>query len=136
MKIIPTIQLLMRIGIGGFMLNAAYGHFIGNPADFNKIVPEWLPFSPSFVVKASGVVEALIGIAAIFVPTSYLMQLGWALVAFLVLVFPANIYQYTHHIDSFGLDTDAARLNRLYMQPVMILVVMLAFDLFGFNRKK
>jgi uncharacterized membrane protein len=43
-----------------------------------------------------------------------------ALAAFFVLVFPGNVAQYMHRIDAFGLDTDGARLVRLFFQPVLV----------------
>ena len=35
-------------------------------------------------------------------------------------MFPGNIGQYTGHVDAFGLDTDGARLTRLFFQPVLV----------------
>ncbi|MCY1074083.1 hypothetical protein [Archangium lansingense] len=37
-----------------------------------------------------------------------------------VAVFPGNISQYTNGISAFGLDTDRARLIRLFFQPVLV----------------
>ena len=36
---------------------------------------------------------------------------------FFVAVFPGNIAQYTEHRAAFGLETDTARLVRLFLQP-------------------
>ncbi len=45
---------------------------------------------------------------------------GALLALFFVLIFPGNLNQYFYHIDSFGLNTDTARLIRLFFQPVLI----------------
>jgi uncharacterized membrane protein len=40
---------------------------------------------------------------------------------FFVAIFPGNISQYVNGIDAFGLDTDQARLIRLFFQPLLVL---------------
>jgi uncharacterized membrane protein len=45
---------------------------------------------------------------------------GWAAALFFVLIFPGNIAQYTNQTDAFGLNSDTARLIRLFFQPVLI----------------
>lgn len=42
------------------------------------------------------------------------------LALFYVAIFPGNISQYVNGISAFGLDTDQARLIRLFFQPVLI----------------
>src|SRR5260370_21151770 len=39
---------------------------------------------------------------------------------FFVAVFPGNIAQYTEHRAAFGLETDTARLVRLFLQPALV----------------
>ncbi|MCC5936771.1 MAG: glutathione peroxidase [Lunatimonas sp.] len=46
---------------------------------------------------------------------------GLALAAFFVLIFPGNIAQYINGTDAFGLNTDQARLIRLFFQPTLVL---------------
>jgi uncharacterized membrane protein len=48
------------------------------------------------------------------------VQLGWVTAAFFVAIFPGNISQYVNGIDAFGLDTDQARLIRLFFQPLLV----------------
>jgi uncharacterized membrane protein len=45
---------------------------------------------------------------------------GLLLAAFFVVIFPGNIAQWVHHRDAFGLNSDRARLVRLFFQPVLI----------------
>ena len=40
--------------------------------------------------------------------------------AFFVAIFPGNISQYVNGIDAFGLDTERARLVRLFFQPLLV----------------
>ncbi len=82
-------------------------------------MPTWVPLDPDFVVVASGVVEIVLGLALIALPR-YRVPIGWIVAAFFVAVFPGNISQYVTGTDAFGLDTDRARLIRLFFQPVLI----------------
>jgi uncharacterized membrane protein len=78
-----------------------------------------VPLSADFVVLASGVVEIALG-AALIVAWKYRVQVGWVTAAFFVAIFPGNISQYVNGIDAFGLDTDQARLTRLFFQPLLV----------------
>ena len=49
---------------------------------------------------------------------------GALLALFYVAIFPGNINQYVNHISAFGLDTDQARLIRLFFQPVLIFLAL------------
>jgi uncharacterized membrane protein len=115
-----TTQNLARILLGSFMILAAIGHFSFKRAEFQAQVPDFVPFSKDFVVLASGVVELLFGLAMVFL-TKYKVYVGIVLAIFYVLVFPGNIHQYTQHIDAFTLNSDTARLIRLFFQPVLML---------------
>jgi len=43
-----------------------------------------------------------------------------------VAVFPGNVAQYVEGVDAFGLDSDRARLVRLFFQPVLVLWALFA----------
>ncbi|WP_311260693.1 hypothetical protein, partial [Xanthomonas sp. WCS2017Cala2-12] len=43
---------------------------------------------------------------------------------FYILDFPGNIAQYLNGTSAFGLDTDQARLIRLFFQPVLIFLAL------------
>jgi uncharacterized membrane protein len=72
------------------------------------------------VVLASGVVEIALGVGLIAL-WKYRVQLGWVVAAFFVAVFWGNISQYINHVDAFGLNSDRARLIRLFFQPLLVL---------------
>jgi uncharacterized membrane protein len=49
------------------------------------------------------------------------VQLGWVVAAFFVAVFWGNISQYVNGVDAFGLNSDRARLIRLFFQPLLVM---------------
>jgi uncharacterized membrane protein len=115
-----NIQNIFRIMLGAFLLLAGIGHLTFLRVDFQAQVPDWLPFSKDFVVLASGVVEIVFGLAMMFWASNK-VRVGWALALFFVLIYPGNISQYVNGVDAFGsLNTDKARLIRLFFQPVLI----------------
>ena len=87
----------------------------------------------SHVVLASGVVEIILGLALVFL-VKYQVQVGWVVAAFFVAIFPGNISQYVNGIDAFGLDTDRARLVRLFFQPLLVVWALWATGAVGKKR--
>ena len=112
-------RTIARVILGAFLLFAGIGHLTRQREEFQAQVPTWIPLDPDFVVVASGVVEIALGLALIALPR-YRVPIGWIVAAFFVAVFPGNISQYVTGTDAFGLDTDQARLIRLFFQPVLI----------------
>jgi len=118
--IIPTntLQNILRILLGTFMAFAAIAHMTFERVSFKAQVPDWV--DKDTVVILSGVVELALGLALIFWAGER-VWVGIALAIFYVLIFPGNIAQYVNHISAFNLNTDRARLIRLFFQPVLIL---------------
>ncbi len=108
-----------QVLLGGALTYAGITHLTTNRTEFQAQVPTWVPPSADFVVLASGVVEIALGIA--LASLQYRRQVGWITAAFFVAIFPGNISQYVNGIDAFGLDTDQARLIRLFFQPLLVL---------------
>lgn len=113
------IRNLAQVLLGGALTYAGITHLTTNRTEFQAQVPTWVPLSADFVVLASGVVEIALGIA--LASLQYRRQVGWITAAFFVAIFPGNISQYVNGIDAFGLDTDQARLIRLFFQPLLVL---------------
>ncbi|HDZ03521.1 hypothetical protein LCGC14_0266100 [marine sediment metagenome] len=114
------IQNIFRILLALFIIFAGFSHLTFNRIDFQAQVPDWLPLSKDFVVILSGIVEISIGLTLLFWKKQR-VNIGWALALFFILVFPGNIAQYLDGKDAFGsLDSDRARLIRLFFQPVLI----------------
>jgi len=113
------VQKVLRIILGIFMVLAAIGHLTFQRAEFQAQVPHWIPIEKDLTVILSGIVEAILGLSMIFLKKQRIPT-GIALAIFYVLIFPGNIAQYRNGIDAFGLNTDGARLARLFFQPVLI----------------
>jgi len=108
-----------QVLLGAALIYAGITHLTTNRLEFQAQVPTWVPLSADFVVLASGVVEIVLGI--MLSSLQYRRQVGWITAAFFVAIFPGNISQYVNGIDAFGLDTDQARLTRLFFQPLLVL---------------
>jgi len=114
------IQNIFRIILAIFMIYAGFSHLTFNRIDFQAQVPDWIPLSKDLVVILSGIIEMALGLGLAFWKKERI-HFGWALAVFFILVFPGNISQYLEGKDAFGvLDSDGARLRRLFFQPVLI----------------
>lgn len=116
---------LLRWVLGLFLGVAGTGHFT-NAEAFLTQVPPYLP-EPELLVAVSGVVEILLALALLALPR-WRRAVGFAAFLFLVAVTPGNIAQYTEARDAFGLDTDAARLTRVLLSPLLWLWASAAGD--------
>ena len=114
------IKHIARTLLGAALAYAGITHLTTNRTEFLAQVPTWVPLDADFVVLASGVVEILLGLSLILL-IKYQIQIGWITAAFFVAIFPGNISQYVNGIDAFGLDTDQARLTRLFFQPLLVI---------------
>jgi uncharacterized membrane protein len=110
-----------RLVLGAFLTFAGVGHLTWLREEFQAQVPGWVPLDPDLVVILSGVVEVILGLALVLAPRRHRPLIGWVAAAFFVAVFPGNISQWLTGTDAFGLDSDRARLIRLFFQPVLIL---------------
>ena len=108
-----------QVLLGAALIYAGITHLTTNRLEFQAQVPTWVPLSADFVVLASGVVEIVLGI--MLASVQHRRRVGWITAAFFVAIFPGNISQYVNGIDAFGLDTDEARLTRLFFQPLLVL---------------
>ena len=122
-NITTTIQNVARTILGLFITTTGIGHLTFQRVEFLAQVPPWLPFSPNFVVLASGIIEILLGASLLFL-SKQRTTVGWVVAIFFVLVFPGNIAQLMEHKNAFGLDTDTKRWLRLPMQPVLIFLAL------------
>ena len=113
-------QNIFRILLAIFMVYAGFSHLTFNRIDFQAQVPDWVPLSKDLVVILSGIVEMILGLGLALWKNER-TRFGWALALFFVLIFPGNIAQYLDGKDAFGaLNSDKARLIRLFFQPVLI----------------
>ena len=105
--------------LGSALIYTGILHLTTSRLEFQAQVPPWVPFSADFVVLASGVVEILLGLALASLRRR--KEVGIATALFFVAIFPGNISQYVNKVDAFGLDSDQARLIRLFFQPLLVI---------------
>ncbi|TQL70795.1 putative membrane protein [Nocardioides albertanoniae] len=117
---ISIARTVARLLLGVAMTVVGVAHLTTLRQEFRAQVPGWFPIDEDLTVLGSGVVEIGLGLAFLLLPAKRRL-VGALLAAFFVAVFPGNIAQYVEGVDAFGLDTDSARLVRLFFQPVLIL---------------
>ena len=114
-----VVARLPQMVLGFALAYAGVGHLTSNRQEFQAQVPTLLKDYADFVVLASGVVEIALGVGLIAL-WKYRVQLGWLVAAFFVAIFWGNISQYVNGVDAFGLNSDRARLIRLFFQPLLV----------------
>jgi uncharacterized membrane protein len=115
----PLVRKLLQVLLGATLIYTGVLHLTSSRQEFQAQVPPWAPFSPDFVVLASGVVEILLGLLLLSLRKR--KEVGIATALFFIAIFPGNISQFVHGIDAFGLNSDRARAIRLLFQPVLVL---------------
>ncbi len=111
---------ISRVALGAFLITAGIGHLTFARKAFQAQVPEWVPLDKDDTVVYSGYAEIALGTAMIVTPKKYRKNMGRVVAGFFAAVFPGNIAQYQNRRDSFGLNTDNARLGRLFIQAPLI----------------
>ena len=109
----------MQVLLGSALIYTGILHLTSSRLEFQAQVPPWVPFSPDFIVLASGVVEILLGLALASLRRR--KEVGILTALFFIAIFPGNISQYVNKVDAFGLDSDQARLIRLFFQPLLVI---------------
>ena len=109
----------MQVLLGSALIYTGILHLTTSRLEFQAQVPPWVPFSPDFIVLASGVVEMLLGLALASLRRR--KEVGIATALFFIAIFPGNISQYVNKVDAFGLDSDQARFIRLLFQPLLVI---------------
>lgn len=111
----------VRIGLAVFMGVAGIAHFI-NPRPFVDHLPSFVPWRVELVLL-TGVME--VGLAAGLVgPRRWRRPAGLALAAFLLLVFPANVYAAVSQVPIDGVPTGWVRWARLPLQIPLIVAAV------------
>ena len=106
--------------LGFALAYAGVGHLTTSRTEFQAQVPTVFAEYADFVVLASGVVEIALGVGLIAL-WKFRVQLGWLVAFFFTAVFWGNISQYVNGVDAFGLNSDRARLIRLFFQPLLVM---------------
>ena len=114
------LRKLPQMVLGLALAYAGVGHLTTSRQEFQAQVPTLLKDYADFVVLSSGVVEIALGIGLVAL-WKYRVQIGWVVAAFFVAIFWGNISQYINGVDAFGLNSDSARLTRLFFQPLLVM---------------
>ena len=115
---VMALRAMGRWLLGVFLVLAGTAHLTVARDTFRAQVPDWLPFE-NLIIIASGVVEIALGLSLVLL-SRHRVPVGWIVAAFFIAVLPGNINQLVTHTDAFGLDTDRARIIRLFFQPVLV----------------
>ncbi len=113
------VRIVAQVLLGAALIYTGILHLTTSRLEFQAQVPNWIPLSADFVVLASGVVEITLGL--LLSSLQRRAAVGIATALFFVAIFPGNISQYMNKVDAFGLDSDRARLIRLFFQPLLVL---------------
>jgi uncharacterized membrane protein len=114
------LRKLPQMVLGLALAYAGVGHVTTSRQEFQAQVPTLFKDYADFVVLSSGVVEIALGVGLIAL-WKYRVQIGWVVAAFFVAIFWGNISQYINGVDAFGLNSDSARLIRLFFQPLLVM---------------
>ncbi|MFJ2541680.1 hypothetical protein [Microbacterium sp. NPDC087589] len=98
-------------------------HFVSTRG-FRVVVPDWATMATRLdkdaIVIASGAAEVALAVGLLALPKER-RRVGFATAAFFVAVFPGNVHQWRTHRSTPGLDTEARRFGRLFLQPLLVL---------------
>jgi len=132
---VKIVKSISRVLLGLTLAYAGFTHLTSSRLEFQAQVPTVLKDYADFVVLASGVVEIVLGLSLVAL-SRYQVQLGWIVAAFFVAIFPGNISQYINQVDAFGLDSDSARLIRLFFQPLLVIWALWSTGAWGSRAKR
>lgn len=115
------IPLSARIGMCAMLFFTAIGHFAFTKG-MAMMVPPMVPMKTE-IIYMTGVLEILLGIG-LLIP-NVRVYTGWALIAFFLLLLPANIYAALKHIDYQKGTSDGSGLTYLWFRiPLQILFII------------
>jgi len=113
----PSVRDAVRIGLALVMAVAGVAHFV-NPRTFVEHLPTIVPLREE-LVALSGAVELLLA-EGLVGPRRFRRTAGLALAAYLLLVFPANVYVAISQAPIDGVPTGWIRWARLPLQLPLI----------------
>jgi uncharacterized membrane protein len=94
-KKVYDLRLAARLAMAVMLFFTASGHFIYSKG-MAMMLPEFIPVKEQ-VVLLTGIAEILFAVGLLL--PAYYKKTGWALIAFLILILPANIYAAIYQID-------------------------------------
>ncbi|MDF2920702.1 MAG: hypothetical protein K0S70_4920 [Microbacterium sp.] len=117
------LRIVARFALAALLIVAGAAHLTVLRRGYRIAVPDWatrlLHTDKDMIVVASGAVEIMLGAGLIALPRER-RRIAAAIAAFFVAVLPGNIHQWRTGAVAPGLDTDARRFGRLFLQPVLV----------------
>lgn len=110
-----------RLGMSAAMVVAGVAHWV-RPLPFLQHLPPWAP-APEFLIFVTGIAEVVLGLA-LLLPQPWRWRAGQALAAYLLAVFPANVYVAVAGIDVDGQPGGVYPWLRLPFQVLFIVWVL------------
>ncbi|SFR64154.1 DoxX family protein [Maribacter stanieri] len=116
--------LSARIAMSIMLLFTAIGHFAFTKG-MSMMIPKIIPFKES-IIYLSGILEILLALGLI-IPKFQIVS-GWALIVFLLLMLPANIYASLNHVNYQKGTFDGNGLIYLWFRiPLQFLFIIWAY---------
>ncbi len=113
-----------RIAMAAMLLFTALGHFVFSKG-MAMMIPDFLPYKTG-IVYITGIFEIVLA-TGLLLP-QYHRGTGWALIIFLLLVLPANIYAAVHQVDYQNATFNGPGMNYLWLRvPAQILYIAWAY---------
>lgn len=110
-----------RIAMSAMLLFTAIGHFAFTKG-MSMMLPDFIPYKTE-VVYLTGIIEIAAAIG-LFIPNFRILT-AWLLIAFFILILPANIYAAIKHIDYQKGTFDGYGLTYLWFRvPLQILFIV------------
>ena len=114
------IALSGRIAMSLMLVFTAIGHFVYTKG-MTMMIPKFMPLKATFVYL-TGLFEILIAIGLLIPRFKYIS--GWALIVFLLLMLPANIYAAINHVNYQKGTFDGNGLHYLWFRiPLQLLFI-------------
>ena len=111
----------VRRGLGAAMVVAGLAHLV-QPVPFIQHLPEWMPLR-ELTIALTGVVEILFG-TLLFGAARIRARVGQTLAAYLVAVFPANVYVAVAGVDVQGQPDGLYPWLRLPLQALFVFLAL------------
>lgn len=121
-----------RLGLAAAMAVAGAAH-IGMPEPFVQHLPEWVPASHA-LIYASGLAEIALGLVLVW-PREIRPIAGLALAAYLLAVFPANVYVAVEGVDVDGQPGGVYPWLRLPLQGLFVWLAVWTTDAISILRQ-
>lgn len=109
-----------RIAMSVMLIFTALGHFVYSEG-MTMMLPDFVPFKPA-IISLTGFIEIAAAVG-LLIPR-FRVTTAWLLIAFFILILPANIYAAAHSIDYQTGSTDGPGLAYLWFRvPLQILFI-------------